>query len=138
MSRLTEEQLQAIQERIKRGSVVRTNQIALPSEKRPIGLKYGNKRTERDGETFDSAREAERYGELKLLEFAGEIHDLNRQVPFRCVVNGQEVCKYIADFVYKTVGNRIVVEDAKGYATAIYKLKKKLVKACLNIEVIET
>lgn len=132
---LTEEQLQAIKKRI--GGTVRENRIALPQEKRPAGLKYGNKRTEVHGIKFHSKREAERYEHLRLLERAGEISDLRRQVGFDLSVNGMKICRYICDFTFDQNGAR-VVEDVKGYATALYQIKRKLMKAVLGIEVIET
>ena len=47
--------------------------------------KYGNKKTVVDGITFDSRKEAKRYQELKLLEKAGEIKDLRRQVKYELI-----------------------------------------------------
>lgn len=91
-----------------------------------------------DGQRFASKREGARWCELRLLERAGEIDQLQTQVSFPCVVEGVKVCSYIADFVYRRLptGDR-VVEDAKGMKTPVYRLKKKLVKACLGIDVHE-
>ena len=99
--------------------------------------KYRNVKTEIDGITFDSKREAERWCELKLLEKAGEIHSLKRQVSFLLIpdqkVNGKIVeraVRYYADFVYFTKDNLPVVEDVKSEATktAVYKIKRKLMR----------
>lgn len=97
--------------------------------------KYHNHKIEIDGITFDSAKEARRWQELKLLEKAGEIYDLQRQVPFVLIpvqkdesgkVIEREV-KYIADFTYKEKGSlRRTVEDAKGMKTKEYIIKRKL------------
>ena len=94
--------------------------------------KYKNNPVTRNGERFDSAKEARRYGELVLLERAGEIHDLKRQVKFELIpsqkVNGRVVersCSYVADFVYKDHG-KTVVEDTKGFRTKDYIIKRKL------------
>jgi len=102
--------------------------------------KYGNKKTVVDGIVFDSKKEANRYCELKLLEKAGEIRDLKRQVKFVLIpaiseyrgcgqraVCVQKAVTYIADFVYKENGEEIV-EDVKGMKTEVYKLKKKLLR----------
>ena len=62
--------------------------------------KYRNVRTTIDGETFDSKLEAQRYQELKLLEKAGEVRDIQRQVVFPLMVGETRVAKYVADFVY--------------------------------------
>lgn len=98
--------------------------------KRP---KYGNDRTPEG----DSKKERTRYQELELLEKAGEIKNLRKQVPYALVVNGILVASYRADFVYEE-GTRVVVEDAKGYKTPMYRLKKKLMQACYGIDIRET
>jgi len=99
--------------------------------------KYNAIQTTVDGVTFDSGKEANRYLELKLLQRAGEISDLKLQVPYEFIVNGIKVCKYYADFVYQEKGKE-VVEDTKGKITDVYRIKKKLMKAIYNIEVLET
>lgn len=88
--------------------------------------KYGAKRTEVDGITFHSAKEAKRWGELRLLEQDGQIRNLNRQVTFELHgVNGLVVCKYVVDFTY-IEDLEFVAEDTKGFRTADYKIKRKL------------
>ena len=94
--------------------------------------KYGNKREN----GFDSRREARRHEQLLLLEKARDIADLKRQVPFRLEVNGELVCTYKADFTYIKKGV-LVVEDAKGCKTPVYRLKKKLMRAVHGIEISE-
>lgn len=91
--------------------------------------KYGNTKVEVDGITFDSKKEAARYGELKLLEKAGVIEDLKLQVPFELIPSSpdEKAVKYIADFVYIEDG-RTVVEDTKGFKTKDYIIKRKLMK----------
>lgn len=100
------------------------------------GRKYGNRKQEIDGYLFDSGLEARRYAELKLLEKGGEITYLQVHPKFPIVVNGQKICTYSADFEHWQAGKR-VVEDCKGVRTPVYKLKKRLVKATLGIEIIE-
>lgn len=87
-----------------------------------------------DGITFDSAKEAQRWQELKLLERAGQIFELQRQVPFvlipKQVRDGKVVERpvvYKADFVY-TENGEDVVEDVKSPATKTreYIIKRKL------------
>ena len=92
------------------------------------GNKYKAVRTEVDGITFDSKREAARYMELMLLQRAGEIERLELQPKYDCIVNGRKICTYRADFRYFTKESS-VVEDVKGMKTAVYRLKKKLVEA---------
>lgn len=109
------------------------------------GKKYGNAKSEIDGELFDSRREARRYIELQWLLQAGTIRDLKRQVRFLLVPaqrepgtigprGGRKPGKllekeviYIADFVYTNVENgETVVEDTKGMRTKDYIIKRKL------------
>jgi len=99
--------------------------------------KYRNKRTEVDGIMFDSKKEAKRYSVLKILEKEGVIKDLRLQVPYKLEVNGVLICTYRADFVY-ILDPQIIVEDCKGLRTPIYKLKRKLMRAIHNIEILET
>lgn len=99
--------------------------------------KYNNRKTEVDGFVFDSKREANRYLELKLLEAAGEIQDLILQPCFELRVQGGKVVgKYFADFKYRT-GMKVVIEDAKGCRTDVYRLKKKIVEAVYGIKIVE-
>lgn len=107
--------------------------------------KYRNRKVEYDGKRFDSAKEAQRYYELKLLERAGEISDLQTQVEFVLIPEQREPdiigkrggvkkgksielkCSYYADFVYtdNRTGEK-VVEDTKGFRTTEYIIKRKL------------
>jgi hypothetical protein len=108
------------------------------AERTKKASKYRNVKT--DG--FASKREAARYQELLLLEKAGEIKRLDTQVKYPLVVNGQLICTYIADFVYKDLAVpsfcEDVVEDCKGFRTPTYKLKKKLMEAIHHIVIKET
>lgn len=101
--------------------------------------KYRNKPAEIDGIRFASMAESRRYGELKLLERAGEISDLKLQPRYRLQVNGFKIADYVADFSYLDKKNKfaIVVEDVKGVRTPVYLLKKKLLKACHGLDVVE-
>jgi hypothetical protein len=95
-----------------------------------------------DGVTFHSKKEMRRYAELQVLERAGKITDLQRQVRFRIEVNGVLICTYVADHVYTTILDGVetgqVVEDSKGHRTQLYKLKAKLMLAVHGIEILET
>lgn len=101
--------------------------------------KYGAKKCTIAGKTFDSQAEMYRYIFLKNEEKAGKIKNLAQQVKFKLCVNGLLVCSYISDFAYEKNGKQIV-EDVKSEFTrknAVYRLKKKLMKAVHNIEIIE-
>ena len=103
--------------------------------------KYRNEPVMVDGIRFDSKAEARRFGELRMLEMAGEITALECQPRYRLEVNGVKVCDYVGDFRYvDTETGRVVVEDAKGgdaTKTRLYKVKKRLMLACHGIEVEE-
>ena len=106
--------------------------------------KFGAKAETVDGIRFASKREARRWGELQLLQRAGQIMDLRRQVKFHLfgrdgpiLTPGGRVAQYVADFVYVDNRNGLeVIEDAKGYPTPEYKLKRAIL-AAQNIKIIE-
>lgn len=100
--------------------------------------KYHAKKTVLDGMMFDSRRESNRYAELKLLQRAGKIKNLRRQVPFELIPSqdGERAVKYIADFVYEENGKE-VVEDAKGFRPKEYIIKRKLMLWVHGIKVRE-
>ena len=110
-----------------------------------------------DGIQFDSRKEMRRYQELLLLQRAGAILNLRRQVKYilipaqyetyeRYGKKGQELkpgrrllekeCSYIADFVYEENGKEIV-EDTKGIKTKDYIIKRKLMLFIHGIRVKE-
>lgn len=87
---------------------------------------------------FDSTREFDRWGELQLLERAGRISDLSRQDRYPLHgPNGVKLADYVADFTYQEDG-QIVIEDAKGVRTPMYRLKRKWVKAEYGIDIRES
>lgn len=98
--------------------------------------KYGNTETRQGGRRFDSKHEAAVYEELRLRCLAGEYLGLGLQVPFY-LPGG---IKYIADFVGFLPGGGYVVMDAKSEATRkdkVYRLKKRQMKACLGLDIVE-
>lgn len=109
--------------------------------------KYKNQPTIVDGIRFDSAREAGRWSALCLLQRAGMIRDLRRQVriplrgedgkALRFVPSGRAAF-YIADFAYHDIPKGVdVIEDAKGFETKEFKLKRAIL-AAQGVEIILT
>ena len=98
--------------------------------------KYRNSPAWVDGIRFASKREAARYGQLLLMVRANTITDLRLQVPYEINVNGQHICRYVADFVYRR-GTEEIVEDSKGHRTREYILKRKLMAAVHGINIAE-
>lgn len=125
------------------------------------GNKFGAKKvTTPDGQKFDSIKERDRYVVLRLLERAGKITGLERQVKFELIPSQREEstevykagpqkglpkpgaviekpCTYVADFTYYQDG-KYIVEDAKGCKTEAYKIKKKLMLKVHGIRIKET
>lgn len=105
--------------------------------------KYHNKKVEYNGMKFDSRKEYAYYTKLKLLEQAGEISSLKRQVPFLLLetvkLNDKTYrqTKYIADFTYLDKNGKLHVIDVKGVKTQVYQLKKKLMAWKYGIEIEE-
>lgn len=108
--------------------------------------KYSAIKTTVDGITFDSLKEARRYGELKLLEKAGEIRNLKLQVPI--MLEGRDGplmtrtgkrMRLTVDFVYedKRLNWAKVFEDPKGKPTRDYEVRRAVAQA-MGIEVTET
>ena len=95
--------------------------------------KFGSKWTTVDGIKFQSAREANRWGELKIFERGGKIALLRRQVPFDFFQQGKAVMRYYADFVYLDLQTcRMCVEDAKSPPTRrkeTYRTKRRAMLA---------
>lgn len=97
--------------------------------------KYGNHKVKAGGHTFDSQAEYNRYCELKLLERAGdvsqlEVHPMYELLPaYTIVIDGKKrkrrAITYEADFAYVENGIE-VIEDVKGAETAVFKLKRKM------------
>lgn len=105
----------------------------MPPPPAPRRSKYGNTRVTVGGETFDSQREMERYHHLRILQRAGRISELKRQVVFELapavVVQGRKrpPLRYVADFVYREAGaDGLTVEDVKGAITPEYRIKRHL------------
>ena len=122
--------------------------------------KYYNVKTKTsDGNIFDSHKEARRWEQLLLLQRAGKIVELRRQVPYELLPNqyesyprysktgrrlkdGQRLIErkveYVADFVYTDADTgETTVEDTKGIKTKDYILKRKLMLLIHGIKIKE-
>lgn len=98
--------------------------------------KYSAEKTLYNGIKFDSKKEANYCKQLDLLIKAKEVIRYELQVPFKCIVNDKLICTYRLDFkvYYK---DKIEHIDVKGFRNNVYIIKKKLVEALYNIEIIE-
>lgn len=131
--------------------------------------KYGNRKIKApDGQVYDSVKEYHRYCCLRLLERAGKISDLKRQVKYelipaqteivetgerykrnnlaRGISRGDPKTKTVClergvDYVADFVykeDGKEVVEDAKGVRTDDYIIKRKLMLWIHGIRIKET
>ena len=111
---------------------------------------YNLKAKTSDGIVFDSRRESRRWIQLRLLERAGKISNLKRQVKYVLIPSQYEKseakkrkllereCSYVADFVYwDNEKNELVVEDTKGVRTKDYIIKRKLMLKEYGIKITE-
>lgn len=103
--------------------------------------KYGAKKTGGNA----SGKEHMRADQLKLMQRTGLISNLREQVKFVLIPTQRDPqgnllekeCSYYADFVYDKDGVT-VVEDAKGFRTREYILKRKLMLFLQGIRIKET
>lgn len=103
--------------------------------------KYNAKRTVYNGREYASGKEAKRASELWPMLWAGTITALREQVNFPVEINGKHIMNYRADFLYLLPQNLEAgtqIEDAKGYRTPMYKLKKKMVENYYGCTIIES
>lgn len=107
-------------------------------------MKYRNRPCQIGNEKYRSQREAKRHQDLLLLEKAGRISSLRREVPFELArgvrfssaKRATPPLRYVADFTYVKDGE-YTVEDSKGMRTPLYKAKRHLMLAIHGIEVKE-
>lgn len=111
--------------------------------KKTKSSKFNNIKTEIDGYTFDSKKESEFYGSLKLKKQAGLIKDFQMQVPYEIIVNNIHIAKYFLDFEIENNDGTKEYIDIKGkdkktnkfIKTGVFALKKRLVEAIYGIKI---
>ena len=125
-----------------------------------IKNKYHSKKVRYNGIEFDSKKEMQRYAELRLLERAGKISNLELQKVFELIPAQYETSTevitrgknkgerkkgkciekavaYKADFTYTDEKGFTVVEDTKGFKTKDYIIKRKLMLYVHGIRIVE-
>ena len=142
MIRFTEQELDAIQKRIKAGANVKTRRLLDEVAKPPT--KYRNSVVRNVEGKFDSKREYAHWLTLRGMLQTGEISDLERQVRFELApaaeIEGRTkpALRYFADFTFQRRG-KTVVQDVKGIITDAFVIKRHLMKTVhgLDIEIIK-
>ena len=111
-----------------------------------MGLKYHNIKTEISGIKFDSKKESKYFNDLTLLKKSKHIIDFKLQPEFEYYITYSHPLKsntftvkrkYIADFKIYNLDGSIEIWDVKGFKTAIYKQKKKIIEKIYGIKIIE-
>ena len=105
--------------------------------------KFNNIKSEIDGYNFDSIKEAEFYGSLKIKKNAGLIKDFKMQVQYDILVNNIHIAYYYLDFHIENNDGSFEYIDIKGkdkksnkfIKTGVFALKKRLVEAIYNIKI---
>ena len=105
--------------------------------------KFGNVKTEIDGHKFDSKKESEYYGSLKIKKQAGLIKDFKMQVKYNITVNKIHIANYFLDFLVENNDGSFDYIDIKGkdtktnkfVKTGVFALKKRLVEAIYGIKI---
>jgi hypothetical protein len=105
--------------------------------------KFNNVKSEIDGHTFDSNKEAEFYGSLKIKKSAGLIKDFSMQVQYDILVNNIHIAYYYLDFKIENNDGSFEYIDIKGkdkksnkfIKTGVFALKKRLVEAIYHIKI---
>lgn len=89
--------------------------------------KYNNNRNcVIDGIRFDSDLEGDTYLDIKNMKEQKVVLDFKRQIPFSLKSSSSdEIGRYVADFVCKLPNGTLIVVEAKGVETALWKFKKK-------------
>jgi hypothetical protein len=110
----------------------------LAQEDLSLGGRVSKYHSKRSG-AYASKREANRAGELLLLQKIGEISDLEEQVKYELIPkqDGERAVTYTADFRYRQDGE-LIVEDSKGMKTQQYIIRRKLMLFMHKIKVRET
>lgn len=105
--------------------------------------KFNNVKSEIDGHKFDSKKESEFYGSLKIKKQAGLIKDFKMQVPYEIIINNIRIANYFLDFLVENNDGTIEYIDIKGkdkktnkfIKTGVFALKKRLVEAIYGIKI---
>lgn len=118
-----------------------TLQEALAQIAKESASKYHNVPTVYDGRTYHSRKEADYAKFLDASRRAVKLRDrvtkIEPQVRYPFKVNDVLICTYVLDFRVTYADGRVEHVDVKGFATGVYQIKRKLMRACYGIDLIE-
>jgi hypothetical protein len=105
--------------------------------------KYNNVKVDIDGHKFDSIKEAEYYGSLKLKKQLNLIKDFKLQVKYDISINDIHIANYFLDFLVENNDGSFEYIDIKGknsktnkfIKTSVFALKKRLIEAIYGIKI---
>ena len=142
MTRWTEDDLKRFQDKRTLDQIGRDNGLT------PKKSRYRSEPVIVDGVRYASKKQYQRWCQLQMLERAGKIADLRREVPFELapavILDGRKksALRYFADATYidgETL--KLVCEDTKSPITRkdpVYRIKKHLMATVRGIEILET
>lgn len=103
--------------------------------------KFGNIKTDYEGDSYDSRSEARYAKQLDTLKNAKNdaqrVVKWERQIKYPFELNGVNMGHYRLDFLVEYADGRIEHVDVKGVRTPVYSLKKKMMLAFHGIKIIE-
>jgi len=93
------------------------------------GNKYGAKKSEFQGRSYMSKKEAQYAQELEFRKLAKEIKKITPQHRLSLDVNGYHIANYYIDFLIEMKDGSKELHEVKGFATEVWRLKWKLCEA---------
>lgn len=102
--------------------------------------KFGAVPTETaDGQKFKSILEADFYTRMWVLQKAGEVTLIEREIRYELIVNGVFIAAYLLDFRITYATGVVDFIDCKSQPTKtpLYMMKKQLMKALFDIDIKE-
>lgn len=120
------------------GNLPERGKVFRPQQK---ANKFGAQKTGKHA----SKKEARRSNELQQMQKAGLISNLQEQVKYILIPSQRDAdgkvierqVTYTADFVYQDADGNQIIEDAKGFRTQQYIVRRKLMLWVHGIKVVE-
>lgn len=105
------------------------NQIIQNQHKK---AKYNNKTSQYNGRFYDSVKEANYARDIDWRIKAGEVKEVIPQYKIDLKVNGKHICNYYCDFKLIMADDSIEFHETKGFRTADFNLKWRLLEVLID------